>query len=209
VPVRVKICGLTNIDDAFAAIEAGADALGFVFYQDSPRSISPQKASEIIRKLPPLITNVGVFVNEKPEQIEKIIALTHIDVVQLHGSEPPEACSFSRPVVKAIRVKSLDSLDLLIHYQDSVSAFLLDTFSPDVLGGTGQIFNWDIAVYAKQFGPIIIAGGLTPANIFEAVKHVRPYGVDVSSGVESEKGKKDHQKVRLFIERAKEASLQS
>jgi phosphoribosylanthranilate isomerase len=205
VPVRVKICGITNSDDASAAVEAGADALGFVFYQDSPRSISPGKAADIIRKLPPFITVVGVFVNENPGQIEKIISLTHIDVVQLHGSEPPEKCSFSRPAVKAIRVKSLDSLDPLIHYRGSVSAFLLDTFSPDVLGGTGQIFNWDIAAYAKQFGPIILAGGLTPANISEAVRHVRPYGVDVSSGVESEKGKKDHQKIKSFIELAKAA----
>ena len=202
-PVRVKICGLTNFDDAFAAVEAGADALGFVFYQNSPRAVSPQKAADIIRKLPPFITTVGVFVNEEPGKIEEIITLTHLDVVQLHGSEPPEACFFSRPAVKAIRVKSLESLDPLVHYRDSVTAFLLDTFSPGVLGGTGQIFNWDIATYAKQFGPIILAGGLTPENISEAVKHVKPYGVDVSSGVESEKGKKDHQKIKSFIDQAK------
>lgn len=204
-PVRVKICGITNSADAFAAVEAGADALGFVFYQDSPRAISPGKAADIIRKVPPFIITVGVFVNENPRQIEEIISLTHIGVVQLHGSERPEACYFSRPAIKAIRVKSLDSLDPLIHYQGNVSAFLLDTFSPGVLGGTGQIFNWDIAAYAKQFGPIILAGGLTPTNISDAVRHVRPYGVDVSSGVESEKGKKDHQKIKSFIELAKAA----
>ncbi|MFZ5907494.1 MAG: phosphoribosylanthranilate isomerase [Nitrospirota bacterium] len=204
-PVRVKICGLTNFEDASAAVEAGADALGFVFSRKSPRAVSPQQAADIIRELPPFITTVGVFVNEKPGKIEEIIALTRLDVVQLHGSEPPEACSFSRPAIKAIRVKSLESLDPLIHYRVSVTAFLLDTFSPGLLGGTGQIFNWDIATYAKQFGPIILAGGLTPGNIAEAVKHVRPYGVDVSSGVESGKGKKDHQKIKSFIDQAKAA----
>jgi phosphoribosylanthranilate isomerase len=205
VPVRVKICGLTNIDDAFAAVEAGADALGFVFYRNSPRVISPQKAADIIIKLPPFITTVGVFVNEAPGKIEEIIALTNLDVVQLHGSEPPEACTFSRRAVKALRVRSLDSLNPLVHYRGYVTAFLLDTFSPDVFGGTGKIFNWDIAIYAKQFGDIIIAGGLTPENVAEAVKHVRPYAVDVSSGIESEKRKKDQKKMRLFIEKAKGA----
>jgi phosphoribosylanthranilate isomerase len=137
--------------------------------------------------------------------VEKALALTGIDVVQFHGDEPPEMCDIPRRVIKAIRVKNLESLDPLIHYRDKVSAFLLDTFSPDVFGGTGQIFNWDIAVYAKQFGRIILAGGLTPANVAAAIEHVRPYGVDVSSGIESEKGKKDHKKMKAFIEKAKKA----
>ncbi len=139
----------------------------------------------------------------KPKQVEETLALTGIDVVQFHGDEPPEMCDIPRRVIKAIRVKSLESLDPLIHYRDRVSAFLLDTFAPDVFGGTGQIFNWDIAVYAKQFGRIILAGGLTPGNVTAAIGHVRPYGVDVSSGVESEKGKKDHKKMKSFIEKAK------
>ncbi len=203
--IKVKICGITNIDDAVAAVDFGADALGFVFFKKSPRYISHADAAAIINKLPSFTTTIGVFVNEKPEQIEKIIDLTHIDAVQLHGNEPPEMCDISRRVIKAIRVKSLESLDPLINYKDKVSAFLLDTFTPEVLGGTGQIFNWDIAIYAKQFGKIILAGGLTPDNIAEAIRRVRPYGVDVSSGVESEKGKKDHRKMKLFIERAKVA----
>jgi len=200
--IKVKICGITNLDDAIAAVDLGADALGFVFFGKSPRFISHTKAEAIIKKLPSFITTVGVFVNEKTENIEKIVRLTRIDVVQLHGDEPPEMCNVSRRVIKAIRVKSIESLAPLINYKDKVSAFLLDTFTPDILGGTGQIFNWDIAVDAKQFGRIILAGGLTPDNITEAVRRVRPYGVDVSSGVELEKGKKDHKKMELFIERA-------
>jgi phosphoribosylanthranilate isomerase len=201
--IKVKICGITNPDDAIAAVDCGADALGFVFFAGSPRYISHEKVREIIKKLPSFTTTVGVFVNEKIEEIEKIIALTGIDVIQLHGNEPPEMCNISRRIIKAIRVKSLESLDPLRNYKDTVSAFLLDTFTPDIFGGTGQIFNWDIALEAKQFGRIILAGGLTPDNIAEAVRHVRPYGVDVSSGVELEKGEKDHKKMKLFIERAK------
>lgn len=201
--VRVKICGITNLDDAIAAANFGADALGFVFFKGSPRYISPDDAGAIIIRLPSFITTVGVFVNENTDRIEEIIKLTGIDVVQLHGDESPEMCNISRRMIKAIRVKSLNSLDPLKNYKDRVSAFLLDTFTPDIFGGTGQIFNWDIAADAKQFGRIILAGGLTPDNITEAVRRVTPYGVDVSSGVEAEKGKKDHNKMKLFIEKAK------
>ena len=203
--IKVKICGITNLDDALAAVEYGADALGFVFFTGSPRYVSHEKVGAIIKKLPSFTTTVGVFVDERIEQIERMIGLTGIDIVQFHGNEPPEMCNISRRIIKAIRVKSLESLDALKNYRDMVSAFLLDTFMPDIFGGTGQIFNWDIAVDAKQLGKIILAGGLTPDNIAEAVRHVRPYGVDVSSGVESEKGKKDHKKMKLFIERAKGA----
>jgi phosphoribosylanthranilate isomerase len=201
--VKVKICGITNIDDAMAAVDFGADALGFVFFEGSPRRISHDDAAAIIGKLPSFITSVGVFVDETSEKIEKTTSSTGIDVIQLHGNEPPDMCYFSRRVIKAIRVKSLESLDPLIHFKDRVSAFLLDTFTPDVFGGTGLIFNWDIAAYAKQYGRIILAGGLTPDNIVEAITRVRPYGVDVSSGVESGKGKKDHDKMKLFIKLAK------
>jgi len=203
--VRIKICGITNLDDAMAAVDFGADALGFVFFKESPRFISYKNAAVVIKSLPSFITTIGVFVDEKPKEIEKITDTTGIDVIQLHGSEPPEMCNLSRRIIKAIRVKSLESLDPLIYYRDIVSVFLLDTFTPNVFGGTGQIFNWDIAVEAKQFGRIILSGGLTPDNISNAVTRVKPYGVDVSSGVESEKGKKDHKKMKLFIERAKGA----
>jgi phosphoribosylanthranilate isomerase len=201
--VRVKICGITNLDDALTAVDLGADALGFVFFRDSPRHVSCDNAASIIRKLPPFVTTVGVFVNERPEQIEKIVSLTGIDIIQLHGDEPPSLCTLSRRIIKAIRVKSLESLDPLIDYQGRVCSFLLDTYTPDVLGGSGRVFNWEIASYAKRFGSIILAGGLTPDNVAEAVRQVIPYGVDVSSGVESRKGKKDHNKLKFFIERAK------
>lgn len=199
--VKVKICGITNLEDALAAADYGADALGFVFYKGSPRYISPEAAREIIRQLPPLITTVGVFVDETPERIEEILRHVPIDVAQLHGHEPPELCILSRRVIKAIRVKELSDLEPLKKYR--VSAYLLDTYTPESLGGTGQIFNWDIAVAAKEFGKVILAGGLNPENIERAIRWVRPYGVDVSSGVEEEKGKKDLKRMRLFIERAK------
>ncbi|MBI5849348.1 MAG: phosphoribosylanthranilate isomerase [Nitrospirae bacterium] len=200
--VRVKICGITNHEDAAAAIDFGADALGFIFFKGSPRCVSLQQAEAIISKIPPFVTTVGVFVDETPEMIRFSID-AGIDVIQLHGNERPEACHHSRRSVKAIRIKSIDSLEPLKTFKGIVSALLLDAYSADELGGTGQKFNWDIAVEAKQFGRIILAGGLTPENVADAVRHVRPYGVDVCSGVEREKGKKDHQKIKLFIERAK------
>ena len=202
---KIKICGLTNLDDAVAALDLGAEALGFVFFKKSPRNISPAKAAEIIAKLPAFTTTVGVFANGTREEILKIVDQTGISVIQLHGEEPPEACLLTRKVIKGIRIKSLESLEPLKRYQGLVSAFLLDTYAPHALGGTGQVFNWDIALEAKNFGRVILAGGLTPENISEAIGMVRPYAVDVSSGVELEKGIKDHQKMKLFIERAKRA----
>ncbi len=203
--IKVKICGITNHDDAKAAVECGADALGFVFFKKSPRYISLRDAASVIKTLPSFIVSVGVLVNEPAGDTERVVSETGIDIIQLHGEEPPEMCRFSRRVIKAIRVKSLESLAPLESYRHAVSAFLLDTYAPDILGGTGRIFNWDIAVEAKQFGRVILAGGLTSDNVADAVKYVKPYAVDVSSGVEIGKGKKDHKKMRLFIERAKSA----
>jgi phosphoribosylanthranilate isomerase len=201
--VKVKICGITNLEDAMAAVDYGADALGFVFFRGSPRHITPTEAAAVIRYLPPFIQSVGVFVDETAETISRTIASCGIDIIQMHGSEPPEKCGFSRRVIKAIRIKNLDSLSPLARYRGKVSAFLLDAYAPDALGGTGRVFNWDIAVEAKQFGDVILAGGLTPENVADAVRHVRPYAVDVSSGVEQAKGKKDLAKMKLFIESAK------
>jgi len=202
--VKVKICGITNADDALTASGLGADALGFVFYKESPRHVSPDQAREIIRKLPPFITTVGVFVDTPPDEVEGIMRRAALDVAQLHGHELPGACVFGRRVIKAIRVKELSDLEPLHHYH--VSAYLLDTYTQESFGGTGQIFNWDIALDAKQFGKIILAGGLNPDNVEKAIQRVRPYGVDVSSGVEEGKGKKDHRKMELFIRRAKGVS---
>lgn len=202
--VKVKICGITNLDDAMAAAAFGADALGFVFFKKSPRYISPANAKKMIKKLSPFISTVGVFVNEDKNTIKKTVSQAGIDILQLHGDEPPAACRFPEHlVIKAIRVKSIDNLEIISKYKDKVSAFLLDTYTPEGFGGTGQIFNWDIAAEAKKFGRVILAGGLTPENIEKAVRLVHPYAVDVSSGVEAEKGKKDHNKMKLFIERAK------
>ncbi|HMK42867.1 MAG TPA: phosphoribosylanthranilate isomerase [Dissulfurispiraceae bacterium] len=203
--LKIKICGITNAEDALAAAEYGADALGFVFYSGSPRHVAPESARSIIEQLPPFITTVGVFVNEAVENICRIQAETGVGVVQLHGEELPDVCLAFPHAIKAFRVRTLTDLAPFSRYH--ADAFLLDAYSPGAYGGTGQIFNWDIAVEAKKFGRIILAGGLTPDNIARAIDHVRPYAVDVSSGVEERKGKKDLEKVRLFIQRAKVASL--
>lgn len=204
--VRIKICGITNLNDALVAVEYGADALGFVFYPKSPRFVTSDTAKSIISALPPFVMSVGVFVDTNREEIERISSQVGLDVIQLHGSEPPEMCNLNKKVIKAIKVKERADFKLLDSYKNKVSAFLLDSYSPHLLGGTGEVFNWDIAVEAKRFGRIILAGGLTPDNIEEAIRKVRPYGVDVSSGVEGDrKGRKEHKKLRLFIERARRA----
>jgi len=203
--VKVKICGITSYEDARAAVEAGADALGFVFYDKSPRFINPVKAAGIISRLPPFIQTVGLFVNEETAQVNWTADYCGIDVVQLHGDETPEDClEVKRRVIKAFRVQKIVSLDPLEKYQDyQVAGYLLDAWSPDAYGGTGRTFNWELAQSAKQYGPVILAGGLTADNIAEAIRVVKPYGVDVSSGVESAPGKKDLEKVKEFIRVAK------
>jgi len=201
--VKVKICGITNLDDALLAVDAGADALGFVFYGASPRNVSPDQAAEIIRRLPPFLQTVGLFVNESAQTVNETAERCGLDIVQLHGEEPPEYCAaIRRRVLKALRVKDSSSLDTIKEYR--VAAILLDAWSPKARGGTGETFNWDIAAAAATQGRIILAGGLTPENVADAIRQVRPYGVDVSSGVEAAPGKKDPIKVRKFISKAKE-----
>ncbi|MDA8233524.1 MAG: phosphoribosylanthranilate isomerase [Clostridia bacterium] len=203
--VRVKICGLKDLSMAMAAVEAGADALGFVFAQ-SVRQVAPKEARDIIRELPPYVAKVGVFVDEPRERLEEITAYCGLDVIQLHGSETPEYCrGLQRPVVKAIRVKDEASLEILGVYSQipsdrcRIAGFLLDTYRPGQAGGTGETFNWDLALKAKEYGkPIILAGGLNPENVRDAVVTTRPYGVDVSSGVETD-GIKDPAKIMQFI----------
>lgn len=204
--VRIKICGITNIEDALAAVDYGADALGFVFFDKSPRAVTPDTAKEIVSLLPPFVATVGVFVNEPGARIEETMGYTGVNIVQLHGDEPPEACSSWPRVIKALRVRDFTDLKPLEAYR--ATAFLLDTYSPEQFGGTGQTFNWDIAVEAKRYGKIILSGGLTPDNIEKALRRVRPYAVDVSSGIEERKGKKDLKKMRAFIETAKRLSTQ-
>jgi len=200
--VKVKICGITSLDDARMAVDAGADALGFVFYDKSPRYINPVAAAKIIAKLPPFVQTVGLFVNEEVEQVNWTADFCGLDVVQLHGDESPEDClEVKRRAIKVFRIQNIVSIEPLKKYQ--VSGYLLDAWCPDCYGGTGKTFNWEVAAAARQYGRIILAGGLSADNVAEALQAVQPYAVDVSSGVESAPGKKDAEKVKMFIKRAK------
>lgn len=203
--VKVKICGITNAADALAAVDAGADALGFMFYEASPRHVLLQTAAEIARQLPPFVVRVGVFVNASEDQIVRASGECALNLLQFHGDEAPEYClQFGLMSMKAFRIRDAASLQNLPKYR--TDAWLLDAWEADIPGGTGNSFNWDLAVEAKKLGrPIFLAGGLTPENVAAAVKQVRPYAVDVSSGVESAPGKKDPQKVSRFIQAAKAA----
>ncbi len=197
---RVKICGITNLRDALSAVELGADALGFVF-AESPREISIKKAERIIERLPPLITTVGVFVNEMPKVVIETAIKCSLDVLQFHGEELPGYFFnfFLGKIIKAFRIKDKSSLRRLPQYK-MVDAYLLDAYLPGKRGGSGKTFNWDLALEAKKYKqPIILSGGLTPQNVREAILKVKPYAVDVSSGVEKEPGKKDYRKMKKFI----------
>lgn len=198
---RVKICGITTVADGLHAVRCGADALGLVFYGKSPRCVSPEQAREIVSALPPLVTTVGLFVNHPSDEIGDIARFCGLDVLQLHGDEKPDQCRlWPWRVIKALRIRDKDSLAELAAYR--VSGLLLDAWQPEHYGGTGQRFNWQLAVAAARQRPIILAGGLTPDNVAEAVRTVRPYGVDVSSGVESAPGRKDPELVAAFIRNA-------
>jgi phosphoribosylanthranilate isomerase len=205
-PVKVKICGLTNLPDTLAAAEAGADALGFVFCDKSQRCVSVETAAGIIRKLPRSIVKAGVFVNAAEEFVRRAIAECGLNLLQFHGDESAAYClQFHLMSMKAFRIRDAASLQALSDYR--TDAWLLDGYAPDKLGGTGERFNWDLAIEAQKLGrPIFLAGGLTPENVAEAVRRVRPYAVDVSSGVEASPGKKDHTRVRAFIQAAKSVS---
>jgi len=201
---RVKICGITNLKDAAAAVESGADALGFVFYAKSPRHIEPAKAAVIIKTLPPFVTSVGVFLDETLEGLQNAVSQSGVTCVQLHGGETPEFCDHvGALVIKAFRIKGFDDLEAIGKYR--TGAYLLDTFKAGVPGGTGQTFDWEIALEAKKLGRIILSGGLNPGNVLDAVRHVNPYAVDVSSGVEKSPGIKDPGLIRQFIEELKKA----
>ena len=200
---RVKICGITNVADGLAAAEAGADMIGLMFYESSPRHITLARAAEISRALPPFLMRVGVFVNAPADYVLRAIGECNLTMLQFHGDETSDFCTqFGLMNMKAIRVRDAGSLAQLENYQ--TDAFLLDAHSKNGLGGTGEKFNWELAVEAQKFGkPIFLAGGLTPENVADAVRKVHPFGVDVSSGVESAPGIKDHAKVKAFITAAK------
>jgi phosphoribosylanthranilate isomerase len=200
--VKVKICGITNYEDAMFAAESGADALGFIF-ADSPRKIEQVTARNIIRKLPPFVKSIGVFVDEAPERVKEIVAYCGINLIQLHGKESPETCERFMPrVIKAIGVKDDSVLKDIPPYKGKVRGLLLDTYLEKMAGGTGKIFNWDLAIKIREMGmPIILAGGLRPSNVVAAISIVRPYAIDVNSGVEERPGKKDHSLIKDLFEK--------
>lgn len=198
--VRIKICGITNVADANAAVEAGADALGFMLYEGSPRHVTLVQAASIIRQVPPFVAKVGVFVNASEDTVRQAITSCGLDTLQFHGDETPQFCRRFSPlkVARAFRIKDAGSLAQLKKFD--TDAWLLDSYVPGKQGGTGEKFNWNLACEAKESGrPIILAGGLNPENVAEAVHEVWPYAVDVSSGVEAAPGKKDHKMIKDFV----------
>ncbi len=203
---RVKICGITSAEDAALAVDAGADALGLIFVPRTPRYVTPEAAARIIERVPPLVATVGVFVDRPLEEVVGIVAALGLHAVQLHGNEP-EAYSRSVPVrvIRALRIRDAASLQPMETYP--AHAFLLDAYVEGRPGGTGTPIPWDLALRAKGRAPLILSGGLRPETVAEAVRLVRPYGVDVSSGVEASAGRKDHRKVRDFIVNVRQADL--
>jgi len=204
VTVRVKICGVTRLEDALAAVRLGADALGFNFWPGSRRFIAPAVAGRIIRQLPPLVTSVGVFVDSSHDEAVAAAAISGVQVIQLHGGEPPGFCrSFQLPVLKALPVGGPEALDAAEPYA-GLSGLLLDAPTPGH-GGSGRPCHWPTARALAGRGPVILAGGLHPGNVAEAIAAVHPYGVDVASGVERSPGVKDHELMARFIGAAKES----
>ncbi len=204
--VRVKICGITRAQDLHAACAAGADALGFVFYEKSPRHVPSETAAALLRELPPFVQSVGLFVDADPAFVEAVLRVAPLDLLQFHGDETPADCArYGRPYIKAVRVnRDTDLLKCAADFE-AARGLLLDAFVPGVPGGTGERFDWGLIPPDLPL-PVILSGGLAPDNVAEAVRAVRPWAVDVSSGVEASKGIKDAQRIARFIANAKEAS---
>lgn len=198
--VRSKICGITRIEDALIAAEAGADAIGLVFYAKSPRAVSIQQARDIVAALPAFVTTVGLFVNASREELNDVLAGVALDLLQFHGDETPAECEcYQRPYIKALRVKPGDDIAQLAAPYAKARGILLDTYVPGVPGGTGAAFDWGL-VPSGLPQPVILAGGLSAGNVQAAIEQVRPYAVDVSGGVEADKGIKDAAKIRAFMQ---------
>ena len=203
--VRSKICGITRIEDALSAVEAGTDAIGLVFYAKSPRAVTLQKARSIIAALPPFVTTVGLFVNASRCELGEILDAVSLDLLQFHGDESPEDCDgYHRPYIKALRVKPGDDIAAQVALYRGASGVLLDTYVPGIPGGTGEAFDWSLVPQGLS-KPVILAGGLTAENVTQAIAQVRPYAVDVSGGVEKAKGIKDAEKIRAFMQAVKTA----
>lgn len=202
--MKIKICGITNTEDAQNAVSLGADALGFIFHKSSPRYVSVEKAEEISLFLPPFISLVGVFVNHELAEIQEIADRCKLNLIQLHGDETPDFClKMPRRVIKAFRVSDLEDIEPIPKYKGMVSGILLDTRVKDIEGGTGKTFDWGLATKAKENDiPLVLAGGINEANLNKAVQIVNPYAIDVSSSIESEPGKKDYNKMNSIIELA-------
>jgi len=202
---RVKICGITRVEDGLAAVAAGADAIGLVFYPPSPRAVTPAQAEAICAALPPFVAAVGLFVDADSEQIARVLAQVPLTALQFHGNEAPLDCErFNRPFIKALRMR--DETDVVAELERfaRAQALLLDTYKAGTPGGTGESFDWQ-RIPAAVAGRIVLAGGLNPDNVAAAVQQVRPYAVDVSGGVESAPGIKDHARVRAFIDAVRRA----
>jgi phosphoribosylanthranilate isomerase len=196
---RVKICGITRPQDALEAVHAGADAIGLVFYGPSSRAVTPAQAVDIVKKLPPFVTVVGLFVNASREEIAETLAATRVDLLQFHGEETPEQCGgHGRPYIKAIRMRQEVDLHEQQRLFSDAAGLLLDTYEPGKPGGTGNTFDWD-RIPADLAPGAVLAGGLDALNVEQAIRRVRPYAVDVSGGVERDKGIKDRQKIEAFM----------
>ncbi len=203
---RVKICGITRPEDALVAAKAGADAIGLVFYDKSPRALDIAQAWAIVDVLPPFVTTVGLFVNADADTVEDILVEVPLDLLQFHGDEPPDFCErFGHPYIKAIRMRPGTDLQALARRYGGAQGLLLDTYRPGVPGGTGEAFDWSLAEQPCD-KPIVLAGGLTPENVAQAIERVRPWAVDVSGGVEKAKGVKDSGKISAFLQAVKQAS---
>jgi phosphoribosylanthranilate isomerase len=204
VRTRVKICGLTRQSDAVAAAELGADAIGLVFYEPSPRAVQAEQARGLIACLPPFVTSVALFVDADVDYVREVIGRLPIDLLQFHGAEPPEYCaSFGRPWIKAVRMRSGVDLHSQRARYGAAAGLLLDTYDPSAAGGTGHRFDWDL-VPPGLSRELVLAGGLDPSNVAEAIRRVRPYGVDVSGGVESARGIKDRRRLAAFMRGVKD-----
>lgn len=202
--VKVKVCGITNLDDAFLAVEAGADAFGFIFVEDTPRFITPERAAAIIRELPPFVAPVGVFWDHPAGHVKAVAEQCGLGALQFHGDEPPEDLrDYQLPVIKTLKVASAADLSRMESYR--VAAYLLDSPARWSLGEARQSIQWELARTVSASHTVILSAGLTPENVQEAIRVARPYGVDVNSGVEARPGKKDAEKVRRFIAQAKSA----
>lgn len=207
VRTRVKICGVTCVEDAMVAVQQGVDAIGLVFYAKSPRNVNLKQAIEIVAALPAFVSAVGLFVNAKPEEVQSILSVVHLDLLQFHGDESPEYCrQFNQPYMKAIRVRPDTNLIQCAHNFADAKALLLDAYAEGVAGGTGQVFDWTI-IPDNLPQTIILAGGLNSENVGVAIEQVRPYAVDVSGGVEKSKGIKDAEKIAAFMRGVRNAVI--